>query len=38
MYALEKLFHCVTNLHENIKSIMEEEHNGEVVLLDNLLK
>ena len=35
---LENFFHQIDNLHQNIKSNMEEESNGEVAFLDTLLK
>ena len=35
---LEKFFHHINNLHQNIKFIMEEESNGELAFLDTLLK
>ena len=35
---LENFFHCVNNLHQNIKCTMEEESNGELAFLDTLLK
>ena len=43
MYAfkrthLEKFFHHINNLHQNIKFTMEEESNGELAFLDTLLK
>ena len=35
---LENFFHHINNLHQNIKFIMEEESNGELVFHDTLLK
>ena len=35
---LENFFHHINNLHQNIKFTVEEESNGELVFLDNLLK
>ena len=35
---LEKFFHHINNLHENIKFTIEEESNGELAFLDTLLK
>ena len=35
---LENVFHHINNLHQNIKFNMEEESNGELALLDVLLK
>ena len=35
---LENFFHHVNNLHQNIKFTMEEESNGELAILDTLLK
>ena len=35
---LEKNFHHIYNLRQNIKFTMEEESNGELVFLHNLLK
>ena len=35
---LEKFFHHLNNLHQNIKFTMEEESNGELAFLDTLLK
>ena len=35
---LENIFQHINNLHQNIKFIMEEESNGELAFLDNLLK
>ena len=35
---LENFFQHINNLHQNIKFVMEEEYNGEIALLDNLLK
>ena len=35
---LEKFFHHINNLHQNIKFTMEEESNGELAFLDILLK
>ena len=35
---LEKFFHDINNLHQNIKFTMEEESNGELAFLDTLLK
>ena len=35
---LENFFHHINNLHQNIKFAMEEESNGELALLDTLLK
>ena len=35
---LENFFHHINNLHQNIKFTMEEESNGELALLDTLLK
>ena len=35
---LEKFFHHINNLHQNIKFTMEEESNGELAFLDTLLK
>ena len=35
---LENFFHHINNLHQNIKSTMEEESNGELAFLDTLLK
>ena len=31
-------FHHINNLHQNVKFTMEEESNGELALLDTLLK
>ena len=35
---LEKLFHHINNLHQNIKFTMEEESNAELAFLETLLK
>ena len=35
---LEKFFHHINNLHQNIKFTMEEESNGELAFFDTLLK
>ena len=35
---LEKFFHRINNIHQKIKFSMEEESNGEIAFLDNLLK
>ena len=35
---LEKFFHHLNNLHQNIKFTMEEESNGKLAFLDTLLK
>ena len=35
---LENFFNHIKNLHQNIKFIMEEERNGELLFLDALLK
>ena len=35
---LEKFFHHINNLHQNIKFTMEKESNGELAFLDTLLK
>ena len=35
---LEKLFHHINNIHQNIKLTMEEESNGELVFFDTLFK
>ena len=35
---MEKFFHHINNLHQNIKFTTEEENNGELAFLDILLK
>ena len=35
---LENFFHHINNLHQNIKSTMEEERNGELAFANTLLK
>ena len=35
---LENFFHHINNFHQNINFTMEEESNGELAFLDNLLK
>ena len=35
---LEKLFHHINKLHQNIKFTMDKESNGELAFLDTLLK
>ena len=35
---LKNVFHHINNLHQNIKFTMEEASNGELALLDTLLK
>ena len=35
---LEKLYHHISNLHQNIKFTMEKQSNGELAFLDTLLK
>ena len=35
---LEKFFHHINNLHQNMKFTMEEERNGELAILETLLK
>ena len=35
---LEKFFHHITNLHQNMKFVMNEESNVELAFLDTLLK
>ena len=35
---LENFFHHINNLHQNMKFTMEEERNGELAILDTLLK
>ena len=35
---LENVFHHINNLHQNINFTIEEESNGELALLDTLLK
>ena len=35
---LENFFHHINNLQQNMKFTMEEERNGELAILDTLLK
>ena len=35
---LEKFFHLIDNLHQNVNFTMEEESNGELAFVDTLLK
>ena len=35
---LENVFHHINNLHQNMKFTMEEERNGELAILETLLK